>query len=149
MKHTLHITVPYQSVRYCNYCSGAITLTLLATLGREGKRPLELITVSRVWERIQTDLIDIRHTPDGRYTWILYIKDYYSKYTQLYALKGKDSEGIVEYLAMFIIAFYPPEILQCNNGKEFKGRCWYALITCRTQVSWYVCYAVLFISLPS
>jgi hypothetical protein len=32
MKHTLHITVPYQSVRYCNYCSGAITLTLLATL---------------------------------------------------------------------------------------------------------------------
>ena len=34
MKHTLHITVPYQSVRYCNYCSGAITLTLLATLPR-------------------------------------------------------------------------------------------------------------------
>jgi hypothetical protein len=32
MKHTLHITVRYQNVRYYNYCSGAITLTLLATL---------------------------------------------------------------------------------------------------------------------
>jgi len=73
--------------------------------GREGKRPLEPITVSRVWERIQTDLIDMRHTPDGRYAWILHIKDHYSKYTQLYALKGKDSEGIAECLAMFIMAF--------------------------------------------
>jgi hypothetical protein len=40
MKHTLHITVPYQSVRYCNYCSGAITLTLLATLLTGGIRSI-------------------------------------------------------------------------------------------------------------
>jgi hypothetical protein len=100
---------------HCKFCT--------LNRGREGKRPLEPITVSRVWERIQTDLIDMRHTPDGRYAWILHIKDHYSKYTQLYALKGKDSEGIAECLAMFIMAFYPPEILQCDNGKEFKGRC--------------------------
>jgi hypothetical protein len=40
MKHTLHIAVPYQSVRYCNYCSGAITLTLLATLPGSGDVPI-------------------------------------------------------------------------------------------------------------
>jgi hypothetical protein len=68
----------------------------------------------------------MRYTPNGRYAWILHIKDHYSKYTQLYALMGKDSKGIIECLAMFIMAFYPPEILQCDNRKEFKSR-WFII----------------------
>jgi hypothetical protein len=48
------------------------------------------------------DLIDMRYTPDGRYTWICYIKDYYSKFTQLYTLESKYIEGIADYLVLFI-----------------------------------------------
>jgi hypothetical protein len=64
----------------------------------------------------------MRHTPSGRYAWILHIKDHFSKYSQLYALKSKHAIGIAECLALWIMAFYPMKILQCDNGKEFKGR---------------------------
>lgn len=90
--------------------------------GHAGKRPLEPIVVSKVWERVQCDLIDFRHSPDGRFAWILHLKDHYSKYTQLYALKSKEAKPIAKCLSQFIMAFYPPEILQCDNGKEFKGK---------------------------
>jgi hypothetical protein len=98
---------------HCRHC----------TLNRvnRGKRPLQPIEVSEVWERVQVDLIDMRHTPDGRYAWICHIKDHYSKFTQLYALESKHAEGIADCLVLFIQAFYPPKILQCDNGKEFKG----------------------------
>jgi hypothetical protein len=100
-------------VWYCRHC----------TLNRvnKGKCPLQPIEVSEVWERIQVDLIDMRYTPDGRYAWICYIKDHYSKFTQLYTLESKHAEGIADCLVLFIQAFYPPKILQCDNSKEFKG----------------------------
>ncbi|RFU28623.1 hypothetical protein B7463_g7723, partial [Scytalidium lignicola] len=39
----------------------------------------------------------------------------------LYTLKSKESELIAQAFAQFIMAFLPPKILQCDNGKEFKG----------------------------
>jgi hypothetical protein len=63
----------------------------------------------------------MRHQPSGEYSWVLHIKDHCSKYTQLYALRNKHAESIAEYIAQFIMAFFPIKILQCNNGNEFKG----------------------------
>ena len=39
----------------------------------------------------------------------------------LYPLVDKQAEPITEAIAQFVQAFFPPKILQCNNGKEFKG----------------------------
>jgi hypothetical protein len=78
-------------------------------------------TVHQTFERVQVDLIDMRHQPSGEYSWVLHIKDHCSKYTQLYALRNKHAESIAESIAQFIMAFFPINILQCNNGKEFKG----------------------------
>jgi transposase InsO family protein len=85
------------------------------------KAPLQPIVSGRAWERVQVDLIDMRHEPSGQYKWILHVKDHFSKYTQLYALKSKHSEPIAEAFAQFIAAFLPPKIVQADNGKEFKG----------------------------
>jgi hypothetical protein len=63
----------------------------------------------------------MRHKPSGQFKWILYIKDHFSKYIQLYALKSKHAEPIAAAFAQFIAAFLPPKIMQCDNGKEFKG----------------------------
>jgi hypothetical protein len=63
----------------------------------------------------------MRYEPLGQYKWILHIKDYFSKYTQLYLLKSKHAEPIVECFAQFITAFLPPKIMQADNGREFKG----------------------------
>ncbi|KFY32501.1 hypothetical protein V493_00138 [Pseudogymnoascus sp. VKM F-4281 (FW-2241)] len=85
------------------------------------KAPLVPIISSQAWERVQIDLIDMRHEPSGQYKWILHIKDHFSKYTQLYPLKSKHAEPIAECFAQFIAAFLPPKIMQADNGKEFKG----------------------------
>ena len=63
----------------------------------------------------------MRHEPSGQFKWILHIKDHFSKYTQLYPLKSKHAEPIAEAFALFIAAFLPLKIVQCDNGKEFKG----------------------------
>jgi hypothetical protein len=85
------------------------------------KAPLVPIISSQAWERVQIDLIDMRHEPLRQYKWILHIKDHFSKYTQLYPLKSKHAELISDCFAQFIAAFLPPKIMQADNGKEFKG----------------------------
>jgi transposase InsO family protein len=85
------------------------------------KAPLQPIVSGRAWERVQVDLIDMRHEPSGQYKWILHVKDHFSKYTQLYTLKSKHAEPIAEAFAQFIAAFLPPKIVQADNGKAFKG----------------------------
>jgi hypothetical protein len=81
------------------------------------KAPLHPIVTERAWERVQVDLIDMRHEPSGQYKWILHIKDHFSKYTQLYALKSKHADRIAKKFARFIGAFLPPKIVQADNGK--------------------------------
>ncbi|KFZ11413.1 hypothetical protein V501_04793 [Pseudogymnoascus sp. VKM F-4519 (FW-2642)] len=85
------------------------------------KAPLVPITSGYAWERVQIDLIDMRHEPSGQFKWILHIKDHFSKYTQLYPLKSKHTEPVADAFAMHIAAFLPPKIMQSDNGKEFKG----------------------------
>ena len=74
-------------------------------------------------ERLQIDLIDMRHTPDGHFKWVLQIKDHFSKYTCLFVLRSKEVSEVTDALAIFLMCFGPPEIAQIDNGKEFKGVC--------------------------
>jgi hypothetical protein len=66
----------------------------------KNKAPMTTIVSQETFKRVQIDLIDIRHTPSGRYAWILHVKDHFSKYSQLYALKSKHALGITECLAL-------------------------------------------------
>jgi len=83
---------------------------------------MTVIVSQDTFERMQIELIDMWYTPLSRYAWILHVKDHFSKYSQLYALKSKHALPIAEYLALWIMAFYAMKILQCDNGKEFKGK---------------------------
>ena len=85
------------------------------------KAPLVPIISRRAWERVQINLINMRHEPSSQFKWILHIKDHFSKYTQLFPLKSKHAKPIAEAFAIFIAAFLPPKIMQADNGKEFKG----------------------------
>ena len=85
------------------------------------KALLEPITVNRVLERIQIDLIDFRHDPDGRFKWIMHIKDHVSKYSALFAQTSKEASECADSLAIFIKFLGCPEICQSDNGREFKG----------------------------
>jgi len=83
--------------------------------------PLEPIISECTLERVQIDLVDMRHQSDGQYKWILHIKDHFSKYSCLCPLKSKQAEEVASNISLFIGAFRPPRILQCDNGREFKG----------------------------
>lgn len=89
--------------------------------------PLKPIISTKVFERIQIDLVDMRSTPDtiscpGKsFNWILHLKDHFSKFSSFYALEKKDSVGVACKLGEWFGMFGPPEIIQCDNGNEFKG----------------------------
>jgi len=87
----------------------------------KSKAPLQPIIVSKVWERLQIDLIDFRHEPCGQYKWVLHVKDHFSKYSLLFPLKSKHATPIADCIAQVIMCFGPSQILQADNGKEFKG----------------------------
>ncbi len=83
--------------------------------------PLQPIEVEKTFEHVQTDLIDMKHEPSDQFKWLLHAKDHFSKYSWLYPLKSKESEPIARALEEWLMAFGPPKIIQCNNGKEFRG----------------------------
>ena len=44
------------------------------------------------------DLIDMRHEADGKYKWILHVKDHFSKFSGLAALEKKEAAAVADYL---------------------------------------------------
>jgi hypothetical protein len=85
------------------------------------RAPLTPIVVEEWLQRIQIDLIDMRAEADGHAKWICHIKDHFSKYSALFALPSKEAEEVAHALSIFIMFLGIPEIMQADNGREFKG----------------------------
>ena len=85
------------------------------------KGPLKPVKATRVLERIQIDLINFQHQPDGRFKWIMHIKDHVSKFSALFAQPSKEVSECATSLATFIKFLGDPEICHSDNGREFKG----------------------------
>ncbi len=79
------------------------------------------IVVTWVLGRLQTDSMDIRTKPDGKYIWILHPKDHFSKFNIFYLLKKKKPSGISHYIGRFRRYWSMTEILWCNNVRDFKN----------------------------
>ena len=85
------------------------------------RAPLQPIEVEETFERVQIDVINMRHEPDRQYLWILHAKDHFSKLTGLWALKAKEAEQVTEALEQWLMLLGVPCIIQYDNGTEFKG----------------------------
>ena len=85
----------------CLYCKNYTLNRPLST-----RAPLEPIIVNHTFERLQIDLIDMRHKPSRRYKWILHIKDHFSKFTTLDPLVDKQAEPITEAVTQFVQVFF-------------------------------------------
>ena len=72
-------------------------------------------------DRIEFDLMDFWTLADNKFTWILQVKDIFSRYVWLYALKDKSSKEVANALAQWINQNGNPWAFCCDNGKEFKG----------------------------
>jgi len=93
----------------------------LQTWPSNTRAPLEPIELKYTLQRVQIDLVDMRATPHNRYSWILFIKDHFSKFSFLYALRDKTIVGFAKCIAEWLVTVGIPKIIQCDNGKEFKG----------------------------
>ena len=60
----------------------------------KSKGPLKPIISTRLFERIQVDLIDMTATPDGDYVWICHMEDHFSKYHALFPIKNKEAATV-------------------------------------------------------
>ena len=66
------------------------------------RAPLQPIVVREILARVQADLIDMRTKPDGKYVWILHLKDHFSKFSMLDALTSKRASEITFYINLFV-----------------------------------------------
>ena len=89
----------------------------------KSKGPLKSIIVSRLFERVQIDLIDMSSTPDGEYKWVCHMEDHFSKFHMLFAMKDKEAPSVAYNIHHWIAVLGIFEILQSDNGGEFKGVC--------------------------
>ena len=49
------------------------------------------------------------------------MKDHFSKYSALYPLTSKNADEIAQLVRIWLKHFGSPEIIQSDNGREFKG----------------------------
>ena len=61
----------------------------------------------------------MRCCPDGKFNWILHVKDHFSWFSWVYPLQSKEVQPVAEKLLNQFYLFGPPRILQSDNGKEF------------------------------
>ena len=91
----------------------------------QNKAPPRPIRASKVQERHQVDLVSMVSMPatmDGdTYKYIMSVINIFSRFFFLRPLQTKETSEVVEHLLDIYIEHGPPEILQSDQGPEFKG----------------------------
>jgi hypothetical protein len=85
------------------------------------KAVVKPILTRRCIDQVQLDLIDFRSLADGRYKWILQVKDTFSQHIWLYSLKEKSSKDVYNVVVEWLGQNGNPWAFACDNGKEFLG----------------------------
>jgi hypothetical protein len=67
-------------------------------MARIGKPPVKPIVSKHCLDRLVIDLMDFRGMPDRDFKWILQMKDHFSRFIWVYALKDKASETVGKIL---------------------------------------------------
>ena len=64
----------------------------------KSKGPLKSIVTTRLSERVQIDLIDMKDTPDGVFVWICHMEDHFSKFHMLFAMPNKEAPTVARHI---------------------------------------------------
>ena len=96
---------------------------------KKAKPPLRPIIAQDFMERIQIDLIDMRHTPDGEFHYIGHFTDHMSKFHLLFPLKSKSASEVARLIEERVLAYVgPPHIFHSDNGREFVNQLLHSLL---------------------
>ena len=86
-------------------------------------QPARAIVASRIAERYQADLIDLRYCVEvnDSFCWVLNVLDLYSKYLMSVPLKSKSAVDVKTGFETLFNLFGEPVELQTDNGREFRN----------------------------
>ncbi|KAI5152538.1 hypothetical protein ENBRE01_3262, partial [Enteropsectra breve] len=100
----------------CTTCNFATRL--------QARPALRQITATRVAERFQADLVDLRSYAifNDDFCWILNVIYVYSKILISIPLKSKSANEVCNAFKNILNLYGEPAILQADNGKEFKNK---------------------------
>ena len=141
----IHLEVGHSGVNKTEYAIGirfalvprsviAEYCKLCAICNRTVKQVLQStiipIVSQKFWERIQIDLVDMRHKPStsrGKtFKYISHVICHFTSFNILWPLEKKEAEEVACGLRTMVFAYYGlPSILHSDNGLEFKN----ALVT--------------------
>ena len=96
---------------------------------KKAKPPLCHIIAQDFMERIQIDLIDMRHTPDGKFHYIGHFTDHMPKFHILFPLKSKSASEAARLIEERVLVYVgPPHIFHSDNGREFVNQLLHSLL---------------------
>ena len=116
-----YFSIPRCAVRkVCNECNIYLQAKPLKI-----KEKFKHILAKKPFERLIIDLVDIRTYAEQNnfFSWILIGITVYSKYTITYAIKSKTAAKVLSNLNMTFYKLDDPQIIHCDNGKEFRNSC--------------------------
>lgn len=85
--------------------------------------PAQQVTVCENFlDRVEVDIIDMRHSPDGDYHYIGHFVDYFSEYHILFPLKSKSATELAEMIEERVLAYLgPPCTFHNDNDSDFTN----------------------------
>jgi len=87
------------------------------------KQPMGHVHSGTKFARIAMDLLDVTTISDGGKKYILVVADYFTKYTEAYALENKTAFAVAEALMDNWLTRYGfPLTLHSDQGKEFENK---------------------------
>ena len=106
-------------------CISLLKHCAICSRGRpsKAKGPLKPIQSKRVFERVQIDLIDMHDDADGEFGWIAHMECHFSKFHMMFGMRNKESSTVARMVHHWICWLGIMEIIQSDNGTEFKGVC--------------------------
>lgn len=73
-------------------------------------------------EHVQVDLVDMQGQPCDEFRFFLVYQDHFTKLVQIWPLKRKTAKSVAAIIFNCISVFGVPQILQSDNGREFKNK---------------------------
>lgn len=107
------------------FVARCVTCLKKASKKKKTKPVIQGIFSSRFNERTQMDLYDMQQTPGGpnkNYRYVFHYVDHFTKFSILRAIKDKTMVAICRCLEDIWSLMGAPDLLQSDNGTEFKNQ---------------------------
>ena len=115
---------PWYIQEFCRNCP-----TCQLKEPKKSNPPLRPIIADNFMERIQIDLIDMRHCLDGDFHYIGHFVDHMTNFNILFPLKDKSADEVARMIEERVPAYVgPPHIFHSDNGREFVNQLPHSLL---------------------